>query len=71
VKEYKIRIARQAREHLNGIADYIAFELKSPEAARNTIVKIRREIKSLSYMPEMAVIYVACNQKARLKDMDM
>jgi plasmid stabilization system protein ParE len=106
VKEYKIRIAGQAKAHLNGIADYIAYELKSPDAAKNTIAKIRKEIKSLSHMPEriklteeepwrsegihrmrvnnyyiyfwidednaivdiLAVIYVACDQKARLKD---
>jgi plasmid stabilization system protein ParE len=109
VKEYKIHIARQAKEHLNGIADYIAFELKAPDAARNTIAKIRKEINSLSQMPErikltgeetwksegvhrmrvnnyyvyfwidednaivdiMAVIYVECDQKARLKEIDM
>jgi plasmid stabilization system protein ParE len=108
VKEYKIRITGLAKEHLNAIADYIAFELNAPDAARNTIVKIRKEIKTLSYMPEriklteedpwksegvrrmrvnnyyvyfwidrdneivniMAVIYVACDQKTRLNDLN-
>jgi plasmid stabilization system protein ParE len=51
VKEYTIRITKQAREHLRSIKDYISNELLAPEAAYNTIALLRKEIKSLSEMP--------------------
>lgn len=51
MKEYTIRITKQAREHLRSIKDYIANELLAPEAASNTIAFLRKEIKSLSEMP--------------------
>lgn len=52
MKTYTIRITRQAREHLKGIKKYITDELLAPDAARNTIATLKREIKSLSQMPE-------------------
>ena len=52
MKTYKVRITRQAREHLRGIKKYIAEELLAPDAAKNTIAAIKKEIKSLDKMPE-------------------
>ena len=48
---YKIRITRQAREHLREIRRYIEVELLAPDAAKNTIAAIRSQIKSLAYLP--------------------
>ena len=52
MKTYTVRITRQAREHLRGIKKHIAEELLAPEAAKNTIAAIKKEIKSLDKMPE-------------------
>lgn len=52
MKIYTVRITRQAREHLRGIKKYISEELLAPEAARNTIAVLKKEIQSLSKMPE-------------------
>ena len=52
MKTYTVRITRQAREHLRGIKQYIAEELFAPDAVRNTIAALRKEIQTLSQMPE-------------------
>lgn len=52
MKNYVVRITRQAREHLRGIISYITNELLAPNAAQNTMNILRREIKGLSHMPE-------------------
>ena len=52
MKAYTVRITRQAREHLRGIRKYIEGELLAPDAARNTTMALKKEIKSLSEMPE-------------------
>ena len=49
---YTVRITRQAREHLRGIKAYIENELLAPDAAKNTIMALKKGIKSLSQMPE-------------------
>ncbi len=49
---YTVRITRQARDHLRGIKAYITDELLVPEAANSTIARLKKEIKSLSTMPE-------------------
>ena len=48
---YRIRITRQARDHLREIRRYIEKELLPPIAAKNTIATIKAEIQSLSNMP--------------------
>ena len=45
---YTVRITRQAREHLRGIKAYIENELLSLDAAKNTILALKKGIKSLS-----------------------
>lgn len=52
MKTHTVRITRQAREHLRGIKKHIAEELLAPDAAKNTIAAIKKEIKSLDKMPE-------------------
>lgn len=52
MKTHTVRITRQAREHLRGIKKHIAEELLAPDAAKNTISAIKKEIKSLDKMPE-------------------
>ena len=51
MERYRIRITRQAREHLLEIRRYIEKELLSPIAAKNMITAIKAEIQSLSNMP--------------------
>lgn len=51
MEQYRIRITRQAREHLLEIRRYIEKELLSPMAAKNTIAAIKAEIQSLGNMP--------------------
>ena len=51
MKEYAVRITRQARAHLRGIKKYIEEELLEPDVAKNTIDSLKEEIKSLSHMP--------------------
>ena len=50
--EYRIRITRQAREHLREIRNYIEHVLFSPIAAKNTITAIKAEIQSLKKLPK-------------------
>ncbi|MBR6484838.1 MAG: type II toxin-antitoxin system RelE/ParE family toxin, partial [Clostridiales bacterium] len=52
MKTYSVRITRQARDQLFSIKSYITNELAAPKAASNTIAILKKEIKSLSQMPE-------------------
>ena len=49
--KYRVRITRQAAEHLKEIRRYIEQELLSPIAAKHTIQLIKSEIQSLAEMP--------------------
>ena len=49
--EYRIRITRQARDHLREIRRYIEYELLAPIAAKNTIAAIKTKMQSLTHMP--------------------
>ena len=51
MEEYRIRITRQARDHLKEIRRYIEQELLYPQAAKNTIAAIKEEMQSLKKMP--------------------
>ena len=50
--EYRIRITRQARDHLREIRRYIEYKLLAPIAAKNTIAAIKAEMQSLTHMPD-------------------
>ncbi|MDO5403468.1 MAG: type II toxin-antitoxin system RelE/ParE family toxin [Eubacteriales bacterium] len=50
--QYKIEITNLAEEDLENTGDYIAYELKNPTAAVNTVNGIRKQINSLANFPE-------------------
>ena len=50
--DYKIRITRQAKGHLQEIRRYIEKELFAPDAALGTVRAIRAGIAELRQMPE-------------------
>ena len=52
MKTYSVKITRQAWEQLRCIKKYIEEELLAPDAARNTIAALKKEILSLSETPE-------------------
>ena len=49
---YKIVYSLAAKSDIRNISAYILYELRSPQAARNMVTRIRNEIRSLSSMPE-------------------
>ena len=49
---YKIRITRQAREHLQDIRDYIETTFLEPGTAKKMVQLLRSQIQSLSEMPQ-------------------
>ena len=52
MKHYRIEITELAEQDLENAGDYIAYELKNPTAAINTVEGIRTQINSLSDFPE-------------------
>lgn len=50
--QYRIEITNLAEEDLENTGDYIAYELKNPTAAVNTVNGIRKQINSLENFPE-------------------
>ena len=49
--EYKIKVTRQAKEHLALIREYIAMELKEPIIAKRILELLKSEMMSLQTMP--------------------
>lgn len=52
MRQYQIRITELAEEDMENAGDYIAYELKNPSAAENTVNGIRAKINSLVNFPE-------------------
>lgn len=52
MRQYRIEITDLAEKDLENAADYIAFELKNLNAARNMVKGIRKQIHSLANFPE-------------------
>lgn len=52
MKQYQVEITELAEQDLENAGDYIAYELKNPTAAQNTVKGIRAQIDSLSNFPE-------------------
>lgn len=52
MQQYKIQITDLAEQDLENAGDYIAFQLKNPSAAVNTIKGIRKQINELTHFPE-------------------
>ena len=48
---YKVNYSPQAIEDLKDIYSYIAFDLLVPDTAKNQVNRIRKEIRSLDFMP--------------------
>ena len=49
--EYKVKVTRQAKEHLALIREYIATELKGPIIAKRMLELLKSEMTSLQTMP--------------------
>lgn len=52
MKYYRIEITDLAEQDLETAGDHIAYDLKNPTAAINTVKGIREQIHSLSHFPE-------------------
>lgn len=52
MKEFQIQITDLAESDLEKAADYIAYNLKNPDAAVNTVRGIRRQMNALQNFPE-------------------
>lgn len=52
MKQYRIQITELAEQDLENASDYIAYNLKNPTAAENTVKGIRSQINSLFNFPE-------------------
>lgn len=52
MRQYQIRITELAEQDLENAGDYIAYKLKNPSAAENTVSGIREKINSLINFPE-------------------
>ena len=52
MQQYKIKITDLAEQDLENLGDYIAYQLKNPLAAVNTVEGIRKQINSLGDFPE-------------------
>lgn len=53
METYKVRIAKQAKQHLILIRDYIATGLQQPSIAKEIVALVKSEIYSLEYMPHI------------------
>ena len=51
MQKYKIKISDLAEQDLEFAADYIAYDLKNPSAAVNTVQGIRKQINKLQNFP--------------------
>ena len=49
--KYKIKLTKQAKEHLILIREYIATELKEPGIAKNMLELLKSEMRFLETMP--------------------
>lgn len=52
MQRYTIRIDEIAEEDLENAGDYIAFVLHNPDAAKNTVKGIRKQINTLQLFPD-------------------
>lgn len=51
IETYNVIYSPQSLEDLRDIYSYIAFELLVPDTAMNQVNRIRKEIRSLDFMP--------------------
>ena len=50
--DFRVEITKNAESSMRAISHYIEFELRSPQAAKNTLQKISKGIFSLDTFPE-------------------
>ena len=48
---YFVIYSPEAKDDLNEIYSYIAYDLQAPETAEGQVNRIRKEIRSLDFMP--------------------
>lgn len=48
---YKVIYSPEALDDIRNIYSYIAFDLKVPDTAQGQVDRIRKEIRSLDFMP--------------------
>lgn len=48
---YKVIYSPEALDDIRKIYSYIAFDLKVPDTAKNQVERIRKEVRSLDFMP--------------------
>lgn len=48
---YRVSYSPEARNDLKDIYAYIAYELQAPATAKNQVSRIRKEVRSLDFMP--------------------
>ena len=51
-KSFNVYYSQEALDDLKDIYSYIAFHLLEKETAKNLVARIRKEVKTLSSMPE-------------------
>ena len=52
MKSYSVIVTPQALRHMEDIKRYISVSLQAPTTARNLILLLRKEMRSLSTMPD-------------------
>ena len=56
MNKYTIEYSKESKQDLIGIKQYIKYNLQEPETAEKLISKIRKEINTLKYNPELYAI---------------
>ena len=56
MRKYNIEYSKESKQDLIGIKQYIKYNLQEPDIAQKLISKIRKQIKSLKYTPEIYAI---------------
>ena len=56
MKKYNIEYSKESKQDLIGIKKYIKYNLQEQEIAQKLITKIRTQIDSLKYSPEIYAI---------------
>lgn len=56
MKEYKVKLTEYAEKQLGDILNYIAVTLDSPNAAKNWLSNMKKQMSQLSFMPQRAAL---------------
>ena len=56
MRKYNIEYSKESEQDLIGIKQYIKYNLQEPDIAQKLICKIRKQINSLKYSPEIYAI---------------